>query len=58
MPRHQRERSNSGYYHVMIRGNERKAIFSDDEDRLRFIEILYEKKARQYIFSACILPDG
>ena len=27
-------------YHVTSRGNERKAIFSDDEDRFRFIDIL------------------
>ncbi|MDT8335506.1 MAG: transposase [Desulfurivibrionaceae bacterium] len=27
-------------YHVTSRGNERKAIFSDDEDRARFLDIL------------------
>jgi predicted ATPase len=27
----------------MIRGNERNAILFDDEDKLRFIEIIYEK---------------
>ena len=43
MPRQQRIKSNSGYYHIMIRGNERRDIFRDDEDRLRFIDTLYEK---------------
>ena len=27
-------------YHVTSRGNERKAIFSDDDDRFRFLDIL------------------
>lgn len=28
------------YYHVTSRGNERKAIFRDDRDRSRFLELL------------------
>lgn len=44
MPRMQRLRSKSGYYHVMLRGNEGKDIFLDDYDRERFIEIIYKKK--------------
>ncbi|MHB1651827.1 MAG: transposase [Desulfitobacteriaceae bacterium] len=44
MPRKQREKSKSGYYHIMLRGNERRNIFQDEEDKLRFIETLYEKK--------------
>ncbi len=28
------------YYHVTSRGNERKAIFRDDEDRAKFLELL------------------
>ena len=28
------------HYHVTTRGNERKAIFRDDIDRLKFIELL------------------
>jgi putative transposase len=44
MPRYQREKSKSGYYHIILRGNERKNIFHDEEDKLRFIETLYEKK--------------
>ena len=28
------------WYHVTCRGNERRAIFADDEDRLRFLDIL------------------
>ena len=28
------------YYHVTSRGNERKAIFRDDQDREMFLEVL------------------
>ena len=34
MPRQQRDRSNTGYYHIMIRGNERKDIFIDEQDKM------------------------
>lgn len=39
-------KSESGYYHIMMRGNERKEIFIDDEDRIRFIETISEKKQK------------
>lgn len=35
------------WYHVTYRGNERKAIFSDDLDRVKFLEIL-AKSAELY----------
>ena len=28
------------YYHVTSRGNERKAIFRDDQDREKFLDLL------------------
>jgi len=31
-----------GWYHVTARGNERKRVFRDDKDRLRFLELLEE----------------
>jgi putative transposase len=31
-----------GRYHVVARGNERKAIFRDDTDRFHFLELLGE----------------
>jgi hypothetical protein len=33
-------------YHVTVRGNERKAIYRDDADRLRFLETVEEAVAR------------
>ena len=35
-----------GWYHVTNRGNERRPIFHDDKDRLRFLELLAEWPAR------------
>jgi REP element-mobilizing transposase RayT len=40
MPRVPREKSESGIYHIMIRGANRQEIFHDEEDRLRFLETL------------------
>ena len=34
MPRQQRDRSNTGSYHIMIIGNERKDIFIDEQDKM------------------------
>jgi putative transposase len=39
MPRKQRLKSETGYYHIMCRGNERRNIYGDEQDKLRFIVI-------------------
>lgn len=59
MPRHQRIRSRSGYYHIMLRGNERNYIFRGDEDKLRFMEILFEKKGMDkfYLQAFCLMSN-
>lgn len=44
MPRPIRLKSENGLYHVMARGNRRKVIFHNDEDKKRFINILSHKK--------------
>ena len=38
MSRMPRKKSNSGIYHVMLRGADRRIIFSDEEDCDRFLE--------------------
>lgn len=59
MPRAMREKSSSGIYHVMVRGNEQRDIFIDDEDRLRFIETLDDKiKWGKYSLYAYCLMDN
>jgi len=46
-------------YHVMARGNERRAIFRDDEDRRRFLETLEEAVARfgWRVHAYCLMPN-
>ncbi len=59
MPRYQRVISETGIYHVMLRGNERKNLFFDDEDRLRFLETLsIKKKEVGFILYAYCLMDN
>ena len=43
MARQPRTISHSGYYHVMLRGNGRMVIFSDDADRRTFLRMLSER---------------
>ena len=40
MPRHSREQSATGIYHVMLRGVNRQSIFEDDGDCIMFISLL------------------
>ncbi len=59
MPRQQRNKSKSGYYHIMIRGNERKNIFLDEQDKSRFVEILNDKKKSVsfYLQAFCLMDN-
>lgn len=49
MPRHSREKSETGIYHIMVRGINRQDIFHDEEDYQKYLEILkriiYENNA-------------
>ena len=40
MPRHSREKSGTGIYHVMLRGINRQDIFEDDDDYRKMILFL------------------
>ncbi len=59
MGRLQRVYSTTGCYHIMLRGNERKRIFLDDEDRRRFLLILMNKKAETdfSVYSFCLMDN-
>lgn len=59
MPRKSRVKSKSGYYHVMLRGNEKKNIFRSDDDKKRFIEILAENKldGKFYLTAFCLMSN-
>jgi REP element-mobilizing transposase RayT len=59
MPRTAREKSESGIYHIMLRGINRQIIFEDDEDREKFIETLfYYKHISKYeLFGYCLMDN-
>lgn len=59
MVRVPREISDSGIYHVMIRGVNRQNIFEDDEDRYRFIEILkhFKDVCKYELYSYCLMNN-
>jgi putative transposase len=59
MPRHQRILSETGTYHVMLRGNERKNLFLDNEDKQRFLDTLFVKKKETgfLIYAYCLMDN-
>jgi putative transposase len=59
MPRHQRILSKTGIYHVMTRGNERKNLFLDEEDKQRFLETLFIKKEETgfFLYAYCLMGN-
>jgi putative transposase len=54
-----REKSNSGIYHIILRGINRQSIFEDDEDRQKLIEILSKSKkiSQCRIFAYCLMDN-
>ena len=44
MPRHARKRAESGIYHVILCGINQQQIFEEEEDNLKFLQILKECK--------------
>lgn len=59
MSRLQRNRSKSGYYHIMLRGNEKKSIFLCDDDKLRFVETVCRMKQdnRFKLYAFCLMDN-
>ncbi len=59
MPRQARKHSESGIYHVMLRGINQQQIFEDTEDCDRFIQILHECKAVSEfkLFAYCLMNN-
>ena len=59
MPRQKRKVGLSKIYHIIARGNERKDIFLDDEDKNKFIQIISDKKKKnEYILYAYCLMNN
>ncbi|TCL38304.1 REP element-mobilizing transposase RayT [Anaerospora hongkongensis] len=59
MPRHERKRSKSGIYHVMLRGINRQILFEDDEDKQKFFEKIkqYKEKSGYKILGYCLMDN-
>ena len=59
MPRQARIHSDTGTYHIMMRGNEKRKIFLDDEDRRRFILTVFEKASEEKadIYAYCLMDN-
>lgn len=59
MPRKAREKSESGIYHIMMRGINRQCIFEDEEDYEKFIETIrrYKEKCGYEIFAYCLMGN-
>ena len=59
MPRYLRKYSKTGIYHIMLRGNERKDIFIDNEDKEKLIKIILHKKADETfkLYAYCIMDN-
>lgn len=59
MARLPRERSNTGIYHIMLRGINKQNIFEDDEDRFKFLEILKHFKGvcKYDLYGYCLMSN-
>ena len=59
MSRMARKKSCTGLYHVMLRGADRRIIFSDDEDNQRFLEIVQRVKQESLfqLFAYCLMGN-
>lgn len=59
IPRQQRILSETGTYHVMMRGNERKNLFQGEEDKQWFLENLFDKKKETgfSVYAYCLMDN-
>ncbi len=59
MPRVAREKSETGIYHVILRGINRQTIFEDEEDAIKFLQILnkYRQRSECKIYAYCLMGN-
>lgn len=59
MPRRARKKSESGIYHIMLRGINRQQIFEDEEDYVRFLETLqkYKTQCEYELYAYCLMGN-
>lgn len=59
MPRVKREKSESGVYHIMVRGIDKMSIFLDPEDHYRYIDTLHVhlEKSDYELYAFCLMHN-
>ena len=59
MPRGPRKISETGIYHIMMRGINRQTIFEEEEDCEKFLQVLhrYKEKCGFQIYAYCIMGN-
>lgn len=59
MPRQARRQSESGIYHIMLRGINQQQIFEDEEDNQKFVEVLKDCKLISgfKIYAYCLMGN-
>ena len=59
MPRQPRQKSESGIYHIMLRGINRQIIFEDSEDQARFLGTLkkYRDQCGYKVYAYCFMGN-
>ena len=59
MPRTGRIKSESGIYHIILRGINRQTIFEEDEDAIKFVETLgeYKEKSGYKLYAYCLMGN-
>ena len=59
MARVARQRSETGFYHVIVRGNGRQLLFEDDADRTYFLHLLESKTGEHgiQIIAWCLMDN-
>ncbi|WP_425059062.1 hypothetical protein SCACP_37170 [Sporomusa carbonis] len=59
MARQARRKSQSGIYHIILRGINKQFIFEDDEDKMKFLECLmhYKGICQYMIYGYCLMDN-
>lgn len=59
MSRNARKKSESGIYHIMLRGINKQAIFEDDEDRVKLLKVIkqYKNVSKYEIYAYCLMDN-
>jgi len=59
MPRRAREKSENGIYHIILRGINKQMIFEDEEDSIKFLQVLEKNKDRSCykIYAYCLMGN-